>query len=42
MRIVSGHSPLEPTLYPNSLWHNIKCVEPNPGRTGYGRVTEMP
>lgn len=42
MRIVSGNSPVEPTLYPNSLWQNIKCVDANPGRSGYGRVTEMP
>ena len=40
MRIVEGSSPVEPTLYPNSLWQNIKCVEANPGRSG--RVTEMP
>lgn len=40
MRIVEGNSPVEPTLYPNSLWQNIKCVEANPGRSG--RVTEMP
>ena len=42
MRIVSGNAPFEPTLYPNSLWLNIKCVEANPGRSGHGRVTEMP
>ena len=42
MRIVSGNSPLEPTLYPNSLWQNIKCVDANPGRSGHGRVNEMP
>ena len=40
MRIVSDSSPLEPTLYPNSLWQNIKVVEANPGRSG--RVNEMP
>jgi len=40
MRIVEGSSPVEPSLFPNSLWQNIKCVEANPGRSG--RVTEMP
>lgn len=40
MRIISGNSPLEPTLFPNSLWQNVKCVEANPGRSG--RVNEMP
>jgi len=40
MRIVDGNSPLEPQLFPGSLWLNIKCVEANPGRSG--RVGEMP
>lgn len=42
MRIIAGNSSIEPTLYANSLWQNIKCVEVNPGRSGHGRVTEMP
>lgn len=29
MRIIADNCPLEPTLYPNSLWCNIKCVELN-------------
>jgi len=42
MRVIDGSSPIEPTLYPTSLWRNIKCVDANPGRSGLGRVTEMP
>ena len=42
MRVIAASSPVEPTTYPNSLWQNIKCVDANPGRSGHGRVTEMP
>ena len=42
MRIVADNCPFEPSLYPSSLWRNIKCVEVNTGRGDHGRVNEMP
>ena len=41
-RIMEDQSPLEPTLYPKSLWLNIKCVDATTSRGGIGRVNEMP
>ena len=41
-RIAADQSALEPTLYPKSLWLNIKVVEATSSRGGIGRVTEMP
>ena len=41
-KISDAESPLEPTLYPKSMWLSIKVVEATSGRGGIGRVTEMP
>ena len=41
-RVVADESPLEPTLYPKSMWLSIKCAEAAASRGGIGRVSEMP
>ena len=42
VRIVADACPLEPTLFPMSLWRNIKCVPTTANRNGMGSVSQMP
>ena len=41
-KILDAESPLEPTLYPKSMWMSVKVVDATSGRGGIGRVTERP